>query len=112
MSGYHMLMILSQVDGHFAPEEGQVIIKYLQDTFPFRLNLDNEMDILSNLKPEEYKAHFLKCIDDFYDDSTPEERIQFLDFAAALVGADNEVSPEENVFLNELFNAWDPEYSE
>jgi len=112
MSGYHMLMILSQADGHFHPEEGMVVVKYLQDTFPFRLNLDNEVDILSNMDPEDYLSHFMKCIDDFYEDSTFEERIQFLDFAAKLVGADNQVSPEENIYLHELFNAWDSEHAE
>ena len=112
MAGYHMLMILSQVDGHFSPEEGKVIVKYLHDTFPFRLNLDNEIDILSNLEADDYMSHFAKCIDDFYEDSTYEERIHFLDFAAKLVGADKEVSPEENIYLRELFDAWDSEYSE
>jgi hypothetical protein len=112
MAGYHMLMILSQVDGHFAPEEGRVVIKYLQDTFPFRLNLDMELDILSNLDREDYESHFQTCMDDFYEDSTYEERVHFLDFAARLVGADNHVSKEENIFLARLFDAWDSENAE
>ena len=112
MAGYHMLMILSQVDGNVAPEEGQVLIQYLQDTFPFRLNLDHELEILSNLKPEEYMPHFQKCITDFYQDSNAKERNEFLDFAAKMVGADHKVTPEENVYLRELFNAWDPSHEE
>jgi uncharacterized tellurite resistance protein B-like protein len=112
MAGYHLLLILSQVDGHVSPEEGIVVVKYLHDTFPFRLNLDQEMNLLSALRPEEYPAHFRKCIDDFYEDSTAEERVHFLDFAAKLVGADRVVTPEENSYLKELFNAWDSEHEE
>jgi uncharacterized tellurite resistance protein B-like protein len=112
MAGYHLLMILSEVDGYVSPEEGIVVVKYLHDTFPFRLNLDNEIEILSNLKSDDYESHFNKCMDDFYDDSTYEERISFLDFAAQLVGADKEVTPEENKYLHQLFDAWDSEHAE
>jgi hypothetical protein len=112
MAGYHMLMILSQVDGYFAPEEGRVIIKYLHDTFPFRLNLDHEAGVLGNLQPKDYHVHFVTCMNDFYEDSTEEERIHFLDFAAQLVGADHQVTPEENQYLAELFDAWDSGHAE
>lgn len=112
MAGYHLLMILSQIDGNVSPEEGKVVVKYLHDTFPFRLNLDNEIEILSNLEPDDYASHFNKCMDDFYEDSTYEERISFLNFAARLVGADAEVTPEENKYLHQLFDAWDSEHAE
>ncbi|MFI5150691.1 MAG: TerB family tellurite resistance protein [Bacteroidia bacterium] len=112
MAGYHMLMILSQVDGYFAPEEGQVIVKYLHDTFPYRLNLDHEAESLGNLQPDDYHSHFISCMNDFYEDSTEQERIHFLNFAAALVGADHQVTPEENQYLAELFDAWDSGHAE
>ncbi len=50
IAGYHMLMILSNLDQDFKPSEGSVIVKYLKDTFPFRVELDNETDFLSTLK--------------------------------------------------------------
>ena len=39
IAGYHLLMILSSVDGEFAPEEGLFIQKYLTEEFPFKMNL-------------------------------------------------------------------------
>jgi hypothetical protein len=41
MAGYHMLMILSQVDGDFDKSEGKIIVDYLKDAFPYRFNLDS-----------------------------------------------------------------------
>ena len=74
IAGYHLLMILSAVDGEFSPQEGMLIQKYLAEEFPFRLNLDDELEIIINLKPEQWKEHFTFHADCFYDDSTPKER--------------------------------------
>jgi len=82
---------------------------YLVQEFPFRVNLDREMAIISNLKPEEWEKHFLKMMDDFYDDSTEEERTSLLRFALKITSADNIITKEENHFLNLLFEAWKPE---
>ena len=104
-----MLMILSQVDGEFDKSEGKVIINYLKDTFPFRVNLDGEIAILSELAQEDYFIHFNNAMNDFYEDSTQEERIEFLDFAVKMVKADKKITLEENKYLKELFFAWDSE---
>ena len=58
IAGYHLLMILSSVDGEFAPEEGMKIQEYLSEEFPFRINLDNELDSIANLQPEQWQEHF------------------------------------------------------
>jgi hypothetical protein len=108
-AGYHLLQLLSAIDGKFTLEEDLVIRKYLVENYPFRVSLDSAMDHLSALPPEDYVLHFQKCMDDFYSDSTRQERIEFLDFATQLVKADNEVTMKENIFLNMLFNAWDSE---
>jgi hypothetical protein len=110
MAGYHMLMILSQVDGEFDKSEGKVIINYLKEAFPFWVNLDHEMEILSTLPSEDYFLHFNNAMNDFYEDSTQEERIHFLDFAVKMVKADKKITVEENKFLKELFFAWDSEF--
>lgn len=108
-AGYHMLQILSAVDGKFNPDEDQVIKNYLEKTFPFPVNLDEEMQIISTLKPDEYFNHFNKVMDDFYMDSTREDRNKFLDFAVKLIKADKEISREENLFLDTLFSKWEPD---
>ena len=110
MAGYHMLMILSQVDGDFDVAEGKVIVKYLKDAFPFRVDLDNEMSVLSALSKEDYFIHFNNAMNDFYEDSIPKERIDFLNFAVKIVKADKKITAEENKYLKELFFAWESEF--
>lgn len=108
-AGYHMLQILAAVDGKFSVEEDLVIRNFLVKTFPFNVNLDNEMDFLSSLNPEDYYPHFLKCMDDFYSDSTEHDRANFIDFAVRLTKSDNEISPEENKYIDALFTSWEPD---
>jgi hypothetical protein len=112
MAGYHMLMILSEVDGEFAKSEGKIIVEYLKSVFPYKLNLDHEMEELSNLPKEDYFLHFNNAMNDFYEDSTPKERNSFLKYAVKMVSADKKITPEENKYLKELFFAWESEYEE
>jgi hypothetical protein len=109
IAGYHLLMILSAVDYRFSVREDNVIREYLVQEFPFHVNLDNEMEKISGLMPEEWEAHFLKYMDDFYDDSTPEERNDLIQFAIDLTKADNVITVEENKFLQMLFEHWHSE---
>jgi len=101
-------MILSAVDFRIHPAEEMVIRKYLEAEFPFQVSLDKQMEVISNLKPDEWEPHFLKMMDDFYDDATEEERKDLLRFALELTSADNVITKEENYYLNLLFEAWEP----
>jgi hypothetical protein len=107
IAGYHLLMILSAVDFRVSVEEDKVIRAYLVLEFPFHVNLDREMEIISNLRPEEWEGHFLKAMDDFYDDATDEERKRLLRFAIRLAKADHVITKEENYYLNMLFDSWE-----
>ncbi len=107
IAGYHILMILSALDFEFHVEEDKIIREYLFQEFPFKVDLDREMEVISNLKHDEWQAHFVKCIDDFYDDATEEERTSFLKFAVYLIKADKEITETENEYLKILFDAWD-----
>ena len=106
IAGYHLLMILSSVDGEFAPEEGMKIQEYLSEEFPFRMNLDNELDAIANLKPEEWKDHFEFHARCFFEDSEEKERKKFLTFAKSLIKADDQVSDDEHRFYKLLKNIW------
>ncbi|MGC4128278.1 MAG: TerB family tellurite resistance protein [Bergeyella sp.] len=106
IAGYHLLMILSSVDGVFAPEEGMKIKEYLEEEFPFRINLDNELDIIANLNPEDWKDHFEFHARCFMEDSTEEERERFIKFAKSLIKADNEVTEDEYRFYKLLKKLW------
>lgn len=106
IAGYHLLMILSAVDFRISPEEDKVIRDYLVTEFPFRVNLDREMAVISNLKPDEWEQHYMKALEDFYDDATEAERNKLLKFAIELTKADNVITKEENHYLNLLFDHW------
>lgn len=109
IAGYHLLMILSAVDYRISAEEDIVIREYLVHEFPFRVNLDREMAIISNLKPQEWKSHYLKMMDDFYDDATDEECNNLIAFAVKLTTADEVITKEENDYLDLLFENWKSE---
>ncbi len=106
IAGYHLLMILSSVDGEFAPEEGMIVQQYLADEFPFRTELDDELDTLAMLKPEEWQSHFEFHAGCFYEDSTEEERKKFIQFAKTLIKADDKVSDEEHIYYTLLKKTW------
>lgn len=106
IAGYHLLMILSAVDYEFQPEEGIIIQEYLAEEFPFRMNLDNELEVISTLQPEAWKDHFEFHAHCFLDDSTEEERVKFVQFAKSLIKADDEVTEREHQFYKLMKTIW------
>ena len=111
IAGYHILMILSQVDGHFAKEEETVSANYIKQTFPDEFNIDKENYFLKTLHPHDYFFHFKVCMDNFYKKSSSNERTSLIDFAVKMVKADSRITSEENIYLNELLNSWEPEHA-
>jgi hypothetical protein len=107
IAGYHLLMILSAVDFRISGKEDMVIRRYLADEFPFNVNLDNQMERISRLRPDEWEDHFRKAMDDFYDDATPQERKKLIAFALLLAKADDVITHAENHYLNLLFENWE-----
>lgn len=107
IAGYHILMILSSIDFNVHIEEEKIIREYLFQEFPFNINLDAQMEILSSLHHEDWMSHFIQCVDDFHDDSTQEERNELLKFAVYLAKADKSITDKENEYLQVLFDAWD-----
>jgi hypothetical protein len=84
-----------------------VIREYLVHEFPINVNLDKQMESISRLKPDEWEGHFLKMMDDFYDDATDAERKNLINFAIVLTKADKVITKEENHYLNLLFDHWE-----
>lgn len=109
VAGYHMLMLLSNLDGDFNKVEGDLMIDYMREALPEKFNLDEEIDFLSKLDTSDYFNHFSRMMDSFYSDSSPKERAAFIDIAVRMITADNKITNEENIFLNELMNTWDPD---
>ena len=107
VAGYHMLMILSAVDGKLNGNEDKVIRLYMEENYGGLIDLEQEMVLITKIPSEDYPIHFNNAMNDFYIHSTKTERNHFLDMATRLVAADKEITPKENLFLNELFNAWE-----
>ncbi len=107
IAGYHLLMILSAVDNKFHVQEDLVIRDWLLAQFPFKVNLDKELEVISTINPADFMQHFNKAMDDFYMDSDEQERKQLVSFAIKLAKSDRFITKEENLFLNELFEKWD-----
>jgi hypothetical protein len=107
IAGYHLLMILSAIDYRVNGQKDMIIRNYLAEEFPFNVNLDKQMDVISNLNPSQWENHYRKAMDDFYDDATPAERKKLLQFALQLAKADNVITKEENHYLDLLFEHWE-----
>lgn len=106
IAGYHLLMILSAIDFTFSPSEDKVIRAYLEQEFPFRVNLDKEMELISALRPDEWEQHFRIYMNDFYDDATKEELFDFFNFALQLINADQIITHTENHYIKLLHRKW------
>ncbi len=108
IAGYHILMLLSAVDRHHDVREDLVIREFLIEEFPppIPINLDPEMEVLSALDSEKYAEHFDKMLDDFYEESTHDERLRLLDFAVGLVKADQVVHEQESNFIRKMITRW------
>lgn len=109
ISGYHLLMILTNADRKLNVKEDLVIRDWLAKHFPAKPDLDEEMAVISELRHEDYSIHFHKHKDLFYEHSTHTERLELLQFAIDLIKADGEITKEENSFFNELYDAWNEE---
>ena len=107
VSGYHMLLILSAVDGITNNRELKVIRKYMSEHFNDDIDFDYETEVVRNIAQEDYPIHFNNAMNSFYLESQEADRNHFLDFAVKLVVADKNISAKENLFLNELYNAWE-----
>lgn len=112
VSGYHLLMILTQVDGKINVQEDLVVRDWLSAHFPAKPDLDEEMAVISGLDPSGYDRHFHEHSDRFYQHSSKEERLELLQFAMNLIKADGKISREENSFFDRLYDAWSEEVHE
>jgi DNA polymerase III sliding clamp (beta) subunit (PCNA family) len=112
VAGYHMLVILSAIDGKVNSGEQSIIRNYMEENFSGEVNFEQEMNIIKSISTNDYAVRFNDAMNLFYMQSTKSERNHFLDIATRLVVADSEISPKENLFLNELYYAWEEETEE
>lgn len=106
IAGYHILMILAAVDNKFQVQEDLVIRDWLVEQFPFATNLDKELELISVINQNEFMTHYQLAMNDYFLDSDENERNALIAFAIKLAKSDKVITPEENIFLNELFDKW------
>jgi hypothetical protein len=97
-------IVAPQLTGHV--EEDLVIRDWLVEQFPFATDLDKELAHISSIKPEDFMSNYQDAMNDFYADSDEKERNELISFAMKLAKSDRVITPEENKFLNELFEKW------
>ena len=106
-SGYHMLMILSVVDGHYDITEGKIVVDYLTKNYDQDIDIDKENDELLSVPRSAIPEQFKKAAYNFLESSTEEERLDFIAFAYRLIQADGSVATEENKIFTSLASFWD-----
>lgn len=106
IAGYHLLTMLATAEGHLDGKSDSVIREYLSFESIIRLDLDDELDQIIHLNEESSDAHFVAKANDYYDDSSREEREEFKLFAKDLIRADEEISDEENSLYRLLLKTW------
>jgi uncharacterized tellurite resistance protein B-like protein len=107
ITGYLILSILAESDGDFDAREGTVIVDYIKEHFPLGGTLERAAEQLSSWDTANYETKLVELAQDFYRESSPEERTGFLRFAMKLVRADDQIAAEENILITKLFEAWD-----
>jgi uncharacterized tellurite resistance protein B-like protein len=105
-SGYQMLMILSVVDGQYSVSEGKIIVDYLTKNYDLDIDIDHENQVLLEVPKKEIPDQFKKAASEFLENSTEEQRLDFIAFAYRLINADGTVGNEENRILNSLAHFW------
>lgn len=106
IAGFHILNIISTANNDIDGASDEVIRDYLAHYSPFKLNLDDELDQIIGLQGEELEEFFVSKASDYYDDSTYEERDEFLQFARTLIRADEDITREEGSFFKSLLRTW------
>lgn len=104
-----MLMILANVDGEHLSEEQALIIQYLGDHFDANIinaAIDTERIRLQALSQELQMLEFREAMNAYFAVSTAEERSAFLQLAMNLIKSDEQITREENIFIDKLFEAW------
>jgi uncharacterized tellurite resistance protein B-like protein len=105
-AGYHMLMILSVVDGEYEVSEGKIIVDFLAKNYSSDIDIDKENQSLLEVPKEQIPEHFKKSASDFLENSDEPQRLDFIAFAYRLVQADGRLAAEENKILTSLAHFW------
>ncbi len=108
-AGFKMLLILSNADGIIKASETSIIKKFLGSLFDNELTdlyIDKEVNRLAALSEDDIELEFFSAMNDFYNLSTPNERLRFVEKVIELIASDKEIVPPENKFFQRLYTGW------
>jgi len=105
-AGFHILMMLSLVDGNIQSAESSVIINFLEENFNEAIDIIKEQAFIRACPEEERLQHFTETAEQFYAIASEKDRNTFIAFAMQVVMADKKMEKEENVYINALFDCW------
>jgi uncharacterized tellurite resistance protein B-like protein len=105
-AGFHLLMIISLVDGMIQQSESDVILDFLNDHFDGELNLIKEQAFLRALPDSEREKHFIETAEHFFTISNEDERHTLTRFAMEVAMADDDMQVHENKYINKLYDCW------
>lgn len=104
-AGFHLLMILSKVDGKIEKAESNVLLDFLEKNFNQPIDLIKEQAFLMAY-PDDMMDHFIETAEQFFKISTSNERNKIIQFAMKICMADKKMENGENKFINALYDAW------
>lgn len=125
-AAYNLMMIISVVDGEFRDSEGGIVLEYLKHTHQPYVGTENENNMFMELSDQQLIAHFRDASYQFYRNHPTEERMMIfegaarefyaqslaserdtcIDYMKRIMIADNKITPEENTYINKLFQMW------
>ncbi len=105
-AGFHILMILSKVDGKVEKAESNVLLDFLEKNFDQPIDLIKEQAFLMAYPMDDIMEHFIETAERLFKISTSAERNKILQFAMKVCMADHKMENKENKFINALYDAW------
>ncbi len=105
-AGFHILMILSLVDGNIQQAESSVILEFLEERFHEPIEIIKEQAFIRACPEEERFNHFTETAQHFYKISDSDERNSLIEFAMKVVMADEKMEHAENAYINALYDCW------
>jgi uncharacterized tellurite resistance protein B-like protein len=105
-AGFHILMMLSLVDGSIQSSESSVILDFLEENFSEPIEIIKEQAFIRACPEEDRLQHFTESVQQFYSISNAADRDKFIAFAMQVVMADKKMEQAENAYINALYDTW------
>jgi uncharacterized tellurite resistance protein B-like protein len=105
-AGFHILMMLSLVDGNIQSSESSVILDFLEENFSEPIEIIKEQAFIRACPEEDRLQHFTESAQQLYKISNPADRDKFIAFAMQVVMADKKMEQAENAYINALYDTW------